>query len=122
MWSRQGWACSPDRSSCWGLRPFRGCAAAQVNMSDHPAPPSSAGECVFGLKARTKQARRAEGRSTKADLSSRSANHEGGRHATPDPEGSGGGERYNFRLDFFKLRRSGMAAEKGPIRVVHFGL
>jgi len=91
-------------------------------MSDHPAPPSSAGECVFGLKARTKQARRAEGRSTKADLSSRSANHEGGRHATPDPEGSGGGERYNFRLDFFKLRRSGMAAEKGPIRVVHFGL
>ena len=30
------------------------------------------------------------------------------------------GRRYNFRLDFFTPRRSGMASQKGPIRVVHF--
>jgi 4-hydroxy-tetrahydrodipicolinate reductase len=90
-------------------------------MSESTRPLSSAGERVFGLKARTKQgyrkvraterARHAEVRSTTAEPCYTRLAGEAVKR-----------ERYNFRLDFFTLRRSGMAAEKGPIRVVHFGL
>src|SRR5262245_49930879 len=41
---------------------------------------------------------------------------------TRPPGGVAKGQRYNFRLDSFTVRRSGMASQKGPIRVVHFGL
>ena len=83
-----------------------------------PRPPSSAGERVFGL-AEQKRSRRVQARAARRRGG---AEPEGSAAMLHQTRGSGEGRRYNFRLDFFTPRRSGMASQKGPIRVVHFSL